>query len=178
MRRTLSALVIATLAISLTGCGAGLNAETRKIKQVTDGAEASIISPENNIRVVNLLVVAAEGGTGVLVGTIVSASENEDALLGVAINGSVVQYTGKNTLPKNSPIIFEGPSANAKAVLTGFGAEPGTHVRVTLFFARAGEITRDVIVRENKFEYAGITAGAVLATGATPSPSPTATPSK
>jgi len=30
----------------------------------------SIISTENNIRVVNLLVVAAEGGTGVLVGTI------------------------------------------------------------------------------------------------------------
>jgi len=178
MRRTLSALAIATLAISLTGCGAGLNAETRRITQVTDGSEASIITTENNIRVVNLLVVAAEGGTGVLVGTVVSASDNEDALLGVAINGSVVQYTGKNTLPKNSPIIFEGPSANAKAVLTGFGAEPGTHVRVTLFFARAGEITRDVIVRENKYEYAGITAGAVLATGATPSPSPTATPSK
>ena len=175
MRRTLSALAIASLAVSLTGCGAGLNAETRKIKQVTDGAEASIVTPENNIRVVNLLVVAAEGGTGVLVGTIVSASENEDALLGVAINGTVAQYTGKNTLPKNSPIIFEGPSANAKAVLYGFGAKPGTHVRVTMFFARAGEITRDVIVRDNTFEYAGVTAGAVLATTtASPSPSPTA----
>jgi hypothetical protein len=175
MRRTLSALAIATLAISLTGCGAGLNAETRRIAQVTDGAEASIISTENNIRVVNLLVVAAEGGTGVLVGTVVSASENEDALLGVAINGTVAQYTGKNTLPKNSPIIFEGPSANAKAVLPGFGAKAGTHVRVTMFFARAGEITRDVIVRENKDEYAGVTAGVVLATTtASPSPSPTA----
>ena len=175
MRRTLSALAIASLAVSLTGCGAGLNAETRRITQVTDGAEASIISPENNIRVVNLLVVAAEGGTGVLVGTVVSASENEDALLGVAINGTVAQYTGKNTLPKNSPIIFEGPSANAKAVLPGFGAKAGTHVRVTMFFARAGEITKDVIVRENKDEYAGVTGGAVLATTtASPSPSPTA----
>ena len=175
MRRTLSALAIATLAISLTGCGAGLNAETRRITQVTDGAEASIISPENNIRVVNLLVVAAEGGTGVLVGTVVSASDNEDALLGVAINGTVAQYTGKNTLPKNSPIIFEGPSANAKAVLPGFGAKAGTYVRVTMFFARAGEITKDVIVREKKDEYSGVTAGAVLATTtASPSPSPTA----
>ena len=175
MRRTLSALAIASLAVSLTGCGAGLNAETRRIAQVTDGSEASIISTENNIRVVNLLVVAAEGGTGVLVGTVVSASENEDALLGVAINGTVAQYTGKNTLPKNSPIIFEGPSANAKAVLPGFGAKAGTHVRVTMFFARAGEITKDVIVRENKDEYAGVTGGAVLATTTTsPSPSPTA----
>ena len=176
MRRTLSALAIATLAVSLTGCGAGLNAETRRIAQVTDGAEASIISTENNIRVVNLLVVAAEGGTGVLVGTVVSASEDEDALLGVAINGTVAQYTGKNNLPKNSPIIFEGPSANAKAVLPGFGAKAGTHVRVTMFFARAGEITKDVIVRDNTDEYSGITGGAILATTtASPSPSPTAT---
>ena len=177
MRRTLSALAIASLAVSLTGCGAGLNAETRRIAQVTDGAEASIVSTENNIRVVNLLVVAAEGGTGVLVGTVVSASDNEDALLGVAINGTVAQYTGKNSLPKNSPIIFEGPRANAKAVLPGFGAKPGTYVRVTMFFARAGEISEDVIVRENKDEYAGITSGAVLAT-TTASPTPTATAAK
>ena len=63
MRRTLSALAIASLTVSLTGCGAGFNASSRQVKQVTDGAEASIISTENNIRVVNLLVVAAEGGT-------------------------------------------------------------------------------------------------------------------
>ena len=157
MRRILSAVVISTLALSLTGCAAGFNASTRNITQVTDGAEASIISTENNIRVVNLLVVAAEGGTGVLVGTIVNAQETEDSLLGVAINGTVLTYTGKNNLPQNSPIIFEGDSANAKAVITGFGAQPGTHVNVTLFFARAGEITKDVIVRDNTDEYAGVT---------------------
>jgi hypothetical protein len=157
MRRVLSALAIASLALSLTGCGAGLNASTRQITQVTDGAEAQIIGDGNNIRVVNLLVVAAGGGTGVLVGTIVNAADEEDSLLGVAINGSVLTYTGRNVLPKNSPIIFEGDRANAKAVLTGFGAKAGTNVSVTMFFARAGEVTRNVLVRENKDEYAGIT---------------------
>ena len=156
MRRVLSALAIASLALSLTGCGAGLNASTRQITQVTDGAEAQIIGDGNNIRVVNLLVVAAGGGTGVLVGTIVNAADEEDSLLGVAINGSVLTYTGKNVLPKNSPIIFEGDRANAKAVLTGFGAKAGANVSVTMFFARAGEVTRNVLVRENKDEYAGI----------------------
>ncbi|KRO35195.1 MAG: hypothetical protein ABR54_06815 [Actinobacteria bacterium BACL15 MAG-120619-bin91] len=156
MRRVLSALAIASLALSLTGCGAGLNASTRQITQVTDGAEAQIIGDGNNIRVVNLLVVAAGGGTGVLVGTIVNAADEEDSLLGVAINGSVLTYTGRNVLPKNSPIIFEGDRANAKAVLTGFGAKAGTNVSVTMFFARAGEVTRNVLVRENKDEYAGI----------------------
>jgi hypothetical protein len=157
MRRVLSALAIASLALSLTGCGAGLNASSRQITQVTDGAEAQIIGDGNNIRIVNLLVVAAAGGTGVLIGTIVNAADQEDALLGVAINGSVLTYTGKNVLTKNSPIIFEGDSANAKAVLTGFGAQAGTNVSVTMFFARAGEVTRNVLVRENKDEYAGIT---------------------
>jgi hypothetical protein len=156
MRRVLSALAIASLALSLTGCGAGLNASTRQITQVTDGAEAQIIGDGNNIRVVNLLVVAAGGGTGVLVGTIVNAADEEDSLLGVAINGSVLTYTGRNVLPKNSPIIFEGDRANAKAVLTGFGAKAGANVSVTMFFARAGEVTRNVLVRENKDEYAGI----------------------
>ena len=156
MRRVLSALAIASLALSLTGCGAGLNASTRQITQVTDGAEAQIIGDGNNIRVVNLLVVAAGGGTGVLVGTIVNAADAEDSLLGVAINGSVLTYTGRNVLPKNSPIIFEGDRANAKAVLTGFGAKAGTNISVTMFFARAGEVTRNVLVRENKDEYAGI----------------------
>jgi len=66
-------------------------------------------------------------------------------------------YTGKNNLPQNSPIIFEGESANAKAVITGFGAQPGTHVNVTMFFARAGEITKDVIVRDNTEEYLNVT---------------------
>ena len=49
MRRILSAVVISTLALSLTGCAAGFNAATRDISQVTDGAEASIISTENNV---------------------------------------------------------------------------------------------------------------------------------
>ena len=48
-----------------------------------------------------------------------------------------------------------------------------------MFFARAGEISEDVIVRENKDEYAGVTAGAILATTtASPSPTPTATAKK
>ena len=176
MRRTLSAFVIASLAVSLTGCGAGSNASTRQVRQVTDGVEASITKDGNDIKIVNLLVVAAPGGNAVLVGTVVNNADKEDALLGVAINGSTATYSGKANLPKNSPIIFEGPSANAKAVLGGFGAQPGTHVRVTMFFARAGEITKDVIVRDNTDEYSGITAGAILATTtASPSPSPTAT---
>lgn len=157
MRRTISAIAIAVLAISLTGCGAGNNASTRKIAQVTDGVEAVITENGNNIRIVNLLVVAADGGNAVLVGTIVNNGDEEDALLGISINGSIATYTGNNALPKNTPIIFEGDSANAKAVLGGFSTTPGSLVTVSMFFAKAGEVSLNAIVRDTRDDYANVT---------------------
>ena len=172
MRRTISVLAIAALAVSLAGCGAGNNASTRQVNQVTDGVEGSITKDGNAIKIVNLLVVAAGGGNAVLVGTIVNNADAEDALLGIAINGTTVSYTGTTSLPKNTPIIFEGDRANAKAVLAGFGGSAGSHVKVGLFFAKAGAITLDAIVREAKAEYAGIS-GAVDVPMVSPSPTPT-----
>jgi hypothetical protein len=171
MRRIFSALVIAVLAVSLSGCGAGQNASTRQVKQVTDGVEGSITKDGNNIKIVNLLVVAAGGGNAVLVGTIINNADTEDGLLGVAINGTATTYTGTNALPKNTPIIFEGDRANAKAVLAGFGGAAGSNVEIGLFFAKAGSITLNAIVRDTRDTYAGVTAAIDVPMV---SPSPTA----
>jgi len=158
MRRVVTAFFIALLTISLTGCGAGLNASTRNIKQVTDGVEATVNTDGNNIKVVNLLVVETAQGAGVLVGTLVNSLDQEDALLGVAINGQVATVTGSNVLAKNKPVIFEGPSANIKAVVLALGAKAGQSVQVTMFFARAGEVTVQAVIRDQRDSYAGITA--------------------
>jgi hypothetical protein len=158
MRRVVTALLIATLAVSLSGCGAGLNAETRNLKQVTDGVEAAITTNGNNIKVVNLLIVETAAGAGVLVGTLVNSMDQEDTLLGLAINGQVATLTGTNALAKNTPVIFEGPRANAKAVVPVLGAKAGESIQVTLFFARAGEVTVQAIIRDQRDDYAGITA--------------------
>ena len=158
MRRVVTAFLIALLTISLSGCGAGLNAETRNLKQVTDGAEAAITTNGNNIKVVNLLIVETAAGAGVLVGTLVNSMDQEDTLLGLAINGQVATLTGTNALAKNTPVIFEGPRANAKAVVPLLGAKAGQSVQVTLFFARAGEVTVQAIIRDQRDDYAGITA--------------------
>jgi len=157
MRRILTAFLIVTLTISLTGCGAGLNASTRNIKQVTDGVEATVNTDGNNIKVVNLLVVETAQGAGVLVGTLVNSLDQEDALLGVAINGQVATITGSNVLAKNKPVIFEGPSANIKAVVPVLGAKAGESIQITLFFARAGEVSVQAIIRDQRDDYAGIT---------------------
>ena len=158
MRRVVTAFLIALLTISLSGCGAGLNAETRNLKQVTDGAEAAITTNGNNIKVVNLLIVETAAGAGVLVGTLVNSMDQEDTLLGLAINGQVATLTGINALAKNTPVIFEGPRANAKAVVPVLGAKAGESIQVTLFFARAGEVTVQAIIRDQRDDYAGITA--------------------
>lgn len=157
MPRVLTALLIAALSISLSGCGAGLNAETRNVKQVTDGVEATVNTDGNNIKVVNLLVVETANGAGVLVGTLVNSKEQEDTLLGVAINGQVATVTGTNTLAKNTPVIFEGPTTNAKAVVPVLGAKAGESIQVTMFFARAGEVSVQAIIRDQRDDYAGIT---------------------
>jgi copper(I)-binding protein len=161
-KRALSIFAIFAVSISLTGCGAGLNASTRQITQVTDGVEAYVINEQNNIRVVNLLVVATADQSAVLVGTIVNAKDEPDTLLGIAINGTVATLTGKTTLLKNAPVIFEGDIANAKAVTPGFTVPAGVQTSVTLFFARAGEVTVEALVREAADIYANVTSGAAV----------------
>ena len=158
MRRVLIALITSVLALTLTACGAGLNASTRQVKQVTDGVEGAITKDDNKIKIRNLLVVVTAEGAGVLVGTVINDNPAEDALLGVAINGQVATVTGTNSVSLNTPIIFEGASANAKAVVPTLGATAGSQVSVTLFFARAGGITVQAIIREPVDVYAGITA--------------------
>ena len=162
LKRAVSVFAIFAVSISLTGCGAGLNSATRQIAQVTDGVEANVINEQNNIRVVNLLVVPTPDQNAVLVGTIVNAKDAPDTLLGVAINGSVATLTGTTTLLKNAPVIFEGDSANAKAVSPGFILPAGVQTSVTLFFARAGEITVEALVRGATDIYANVTSGAAV----------------
>ena len=158
MRRTGIAVLSLTLALSLTACGAGFNASTRQVKQVTDGVEGTISTNDNLVKAVNILVVATNDGAGVLVGTIINSRPTEDALLGVAINGVVATVTGNSSLKQNSPITFEGDSANAKAVVPALNLKAGTHVQVTMFFARAGELTVSTLVYSQSEKYEAVTA--------------------
>ena len=158
MRRTGIWVLSLLLALSLTACGAGFNASTRQVKQVTDGVEGTISTGDYLIKAVNILVVETTDGAGVLVGTIVNSRPTGDALLGVAINGVVATVTGNTSLVQNAPITFEGDSANAKAIVPTLNASAGAHVQVTMFFARAGELTVSALVRAQSDRYAGVTA--------------------
>lgn len=145
------------LALSLSACGSGKDAPTKMITQVTDGVDGSVTTYGNDIKVSSVLLVAQADGSAVLVGTITNENPKEDTLLGVAVAG--VNATLSQTsflLKQNEPVRFAGDSANASAVVPGLNTVPGSRVKVQLFFASAGELTLDAIVRERSGVYANV----------------------
>ena len=151
------AFTAVVLALSLTACGSGPNAATRQVKKVTDGTEILIKSDGNNISVTNLLLVATEDGSAVVVGTIINYSEERDALLGISANSVGAVITGEQNLDQNKPVRFEGDVATTKAIFSGVGAEAGKNVKLSLAFARAGVVTTNVIIRDKRDDYKNIT---------------------
>ena len=151
------ALTAAALALSLTACsGSGPNAATRLIKQVTDGKEITINENGNKISVYNLLLVATEDGSAIVVGTFFNKADQKDSLLGISVGGVGAEITGTTELIKDQPIRFEGELATSKAVFNSVGAEPGRNVPMTLSFERAGEVTANVIIRDKRDDYANV----------------------
>jgi hypothetical protein len=57
--------------------------------------------------------------------------------------------------------------ATSKAVFPAVGAEPGKYVTVNLAFARAGIVTLNAIIRDQRDDYANISTGAKLTTDST-----------
>ena len=152
------AFITSALALTLTSCaGAGPDAATRLIKRVTDGAEVTLKDNGANLSVSNLLLVATEDGSAVVVGTFVNYAEEKDSLIGLSVNGVPAVITGATDLKLNQPLRFEGDSATSKGVFSGVGAVPGVNVPLTLTFDRAGEVTTTVIVRDQRDAYANVT---------------------
>jgi hypothetical protein len=151
------ALIASALALTLTGCGAGPNAETRLIKRVTDGNEVILKENGNNISVSNLLLVALEDGSAVVIGTFLNYSDENDSLVGLSVNGIPAVITGETVLKQDQPLRFEGDSATTKGVFNAVGAEPGVNVPLTLIFEKAGEVTTSVIVRDQRDDYKNVT---------------------
>jgi len=145
IKRIQKLLVLIVVAATLTGCGSGRTAETRMIKQVTDGVEAQ----SNEIRVRNLLIVKNELSEGILVGTLVNWSDEVDAITGISINNLPTTVSSSRLeLRKNKPVIFAGESANADAAAV-ITQSIGERIPVIITFEKAAPITLDALIVEN-----------------------------
>jgi hypothetical protein len=137
--------VIATIAIAttVTGCASGQMAQTRLIKQVTDGVEAQ----SDEIRLRNVKVIKSSTGEGILIGTLVNWSDKTDAITSVSINNLPATYTAETSeLLRNKPITFVGQVANADAFIENLDKTPGYRIPVTFTFANAAPVTLDTLV--------------------------------
>jgi hypothetical protein len=137
--------VIATIAIAttVTGCASGQMAQTRLIKQVTDGVEAQ----SDEIRLRNVKVIKSSTGEGILIGTLVNWSDKTDAITSVSINNLPAIYTAKTSeLLRNKPITFVGQVANADAFISNLDKTPGYRIPVTFTFTNAAPVTLDTLV--------------------------------
>ena len=145
IKRIQKLLVLTLLAATLTACGSGRTAETRMIKQVTDGVEGQ----SNEIRVRNLLIVKNELSEGILVGTLVNWSDEVDAITGISINNLPTTVSSSRLeLRKNKPVVFAGESANADAAAV-ITQSIGERIPVIITFEKAAPITLDALIVEN-----------------------------
>ena len=165
MRRK-SIVITSALAFSLllSGCGAGQSAATRMITRVTDGQEITIKENGSEIRVVNLTLVDTEDGAAVIVATIINQGTDPDQLLGFSVQGLQATLSGETVLLPNKPLFFEGEQANAKAVFPAANPTPGTHVTISLGFAKAGFVTAEVIIRDKRDDFKNVISGATVDT--------------
>jgi hypothetical protein len=159
LRKVAISLIVTATLSTLTACGAGESAASRNITKVTDGAETTVITDTSDLKLRGFLVVAQPDGSAVLVGTIVNSNSTPESILGVSINNVLATVTTDLTeISEKVPMIFEGDSANAKAVVPGLGAKAGSTVDISFFFKTAGIITVKAIVRDQRDTYAGVTA--------------------
>lgn len=158
--RTVAVITLSfSLALTLTACGAGSNAQTASITQVTDGVDGTINTAGSDVQVRSLLLVAQPDGSAVVVGSMFNQTTGAEDLLAISAGG-IVATLSKTTFPLvlNQPLHFSGDSANAKAVVPGLNATAGTRVQVKIFFSHAGEMDLVVMVRDRSGIYAGVTA--------------------
>jgi hypothetical protein len=146
--KTLAAVLIISTVV--TGCGSGQNAVTRNFKQVTDGVEAQ----SAEIRLRNVLIVKTDASDAVLVGTLVSWSDEPDAITGISINNIPATLSaGSFDLVKNKPVIFVGDSTNADAYIPGLNKVAGERIPVTFNFATAAPVTVDALILNSEGFY-------------------------
>jgi len=153
LKSAISALFGALLIVGLAGCSAtGPNAQTRNVRQVTDGVEAT----SGSIKAVNVLLVTQEDGSAVLVGTFVNSSEVRDAITAITANGILGEISVSTLDEYSGPAIFEGDSRNSSAKFPGLNAKASDHVDLVVTFATSAPMKMSALVRAKAQEYANV----------------------
>lgn len=145
---------VALLAL-VTGCGAGQNAQTVKPFAPADG----VLANSGNIRVLNALVVAADGArTGVVSMTLVNRGDTDDTLTGFTSPDGAVDLTGSRDLTAGHAVRF-GATTEPAATIGDLAKVPGEEITLRLTFRHTEPITLRTVVVPAAGYYADLTPG-------------------
>ncbi|MEI7630650.1 MAG: hypothetical protein WCJ73_05850 [Actinomycetes bacterium] len=160
MRTTRPALVLATIAIALSGtlsgCYSGFKANTNEqsLTNSGDGTQAQI----GQIRIENATLVLGPDGssTATLLTTLVNQGDTADSLIGLEINKMPVYVTpGGGELAAGAAVSF-GFNSSVWINSYEFTAPVSTYVPVKIQFRDAGIVTMSVLTVPPAGIYQGI----------------------
>ena len=156
--QTLVAAVF-VVALALTGCQAGSNAQTSQPYNGADGRNVNVPEDatftDDYIAIRNALVVSNGEAASVTV-TLVNHSDEAEVLTEARVNGEVASFVGGPfEIPPNGSIAIGGGS-EAVALISEAGVEPGQWTELQLTFTNAGTATIQVLVISSDDEYAAL----------------------
>lgn len=159
---TLAAVSAAVLTATFAGgCAAGFDATSTKPYAPADG----VVAGAGDIRVLNALVVAAEGAdTGLVSMTVVNRGTRDDRVTGITSSAGSVAVEGDDTVPAGGTLPFGADATTA--TVSGLDRDPGQGIQLKVSFARSEPVTLRTVIVDADGDYASLT----------PSPTPTPTP--
>uniref|UniRef100_A0A942SWF9 DNA modification methylase n=1 Tax=Neobacillus citreus TaxID=2833578 RepID=A0A942SWF9_9BACI len=174
----MSVAVAATIALGATGCEFISPAQTKEIKQITDGVNVST----GTLDVRNALLISDDGDGARFVGTLVNTDEQDDITVSIEVGGDTQTVeVGANThvdlaassASSDSSSVQEGDTTQGTAagepqdvVFSDAEATPGSLVKVYFSYSGAEGVSANVpVLTSAQEEYATLA----------PTPTPTST---
>lgn len=154
----LAAVAIGAVLTAVTGCEAGIQAETQEPYTPGQG----VWGDTGDLELRGVVAVAPRPGRATLVGTIFNQGDTADQLVDVRFrDGRSTLGTDPVALPAGGARVLGVDTSQGKATsasLEGAALRPGLVVPITFAFERAGSVTLDVLVVKHEGPFATVPA--------------------
>jgi len=150
VRRAGFALATGAVALSLVACQAGSNAQTSQEYSPVDGrninAPAEPTRGEPYLALRGVIIVVSDAGQGTLVATIRNKTDEQESLVSVTASEVPATIEGGSVVIDPGASVTIGSEGGPTVSWPDLGKTAGSWTTLTLRFASAGNVTRDVLV--------------------------------
>ncbi len=152
VRRGLTAVAVAAIAVSLTACGAGKNAQTNHFYMPASGRNVDVPNPvsyhEPWMAIRNTILVTSTDhpSRSTLIVAFVNNDVDDDLLTSLTVDGVAQQLpSGGIPLPNHTLVSVGWLNSHYFITVKGITAKPGDWVPVTLTFKNAARASFNIL---------------------------------